>query len=93
MVVQVRDLRELGTALKTEKGILVCKLVAIESIFGSLKGEGANTISLDTTTFFEVVEEARKSNPVGWTEPAFVYRETQRVFEVLTCCRVQIHRD
>lgn len=93
MMVEVGDLRELGTALKTEKGIFVGKLVAIESIFGSLKGEGANTISLDTTTLFKVVEEARESNPVGWTKPAFVDRETQRVFEVLMCCRVQIHRD
>lgn len=93
MMVEVGDLRELGTALKTEKGIFVGKLVAIESIFGRLKGEGANTISLDTTTFFKVVEEARESNPVGWTKPAFVDRETQGIFEVLMCCRVQIHRD
>ncbi|KAJ5968277.1 hypothetical protein N7501_004525 [Penicillium viridicatum] len=50
-----RDLKELGPALKAE-GIFIRKLVAIQVIFGSLKGEGANTISLDTTTFFELFQ-------------------------------------
>lgn len=93
VVIEMRDLRELGPTLKAEEWIFIRELVAVESIFGSLKGEGANAVSLDTTTFLEVVEEARESNPVGWTKPAFVDWETQRVFKVLMCCRVQIHRE
>lgn len=92
MVVEVRDLRKLGPALEAEEGISIGKLVAIEAIFGSLKGEGTNSVSLNTTTLFEVVKETRESNPVGWTKPAFIDWETQRVFVVLTCCRAQIHR-
>ena len=87
----MRDLRKLGPALVAEERICIRELVAIEAVFGSLESEGANAVSLHTPTFFEVVQEARESNPVCWTKPAFVDGQAQRVV-VLTCCRVQIHR-
>lgn len=49
----MRDLRKLGPALVAEEGICIRGLVAIEAVFGGLKSEGANAVSLYIPTFFE----------------------------------------
>lgn len=58
MVIEVRDLRKLGTALEAEEGILVGESVAIKPIFRRLEGESADAVLLHATAFFEVEEEA-----------------------------------
>jgi hypothetical protein len=57
MMIKVRDLRELGAAVKAEEGVCVGELVSVEAIFRSLEGEGANAIFLHAATIFEMVEE------------------------------------
>lgn len=76
MIVEVRDLRELSPALIAIERVLVGKVIAVETVLRCLKGKSANAVSLHTATFFEVVQQARETNPVAWTEPAFVNGKT-----------------
>ena len=58
MVIEVRDLRELSTALEAEEGVLVGESVAVKPIFRSLESESADAVLLHATAFFEMEEEA-----------------------------------
>ena len=57
MMIEVGDLRKLGTAVKAEERVSIGELVSVEAILRSLEGQGANAILLHAATIFEMVEE------------------------------------
>lgn len=57
MMVQVRNLWELGATLVAEERVLVGKSVSVKPVLRSLKGEGADAVTLHAATFFKVEQQ------------------------------------